>query len=1678
MFKKLIQFVTGSSDADKKERHFQISPESLEKAKQDEACQRALQAIKRAHQTSLQQLSLSKNRLSKLPAEIGELTSLQQLDLWNNQLSELPAEIGQLTNLQQLYLSSNKLSELPAEIGQLTSLQQLYLSSNELSELPAEIGQLTSLQQLDLNDNRLSELPAEVGQLTSLQHLNLYGNRLSELPAEIVQLTSLQQLDIRWNQLSELAAEIVQLTSLQQLDLSHNQLSELPAEIGQLTSLQQLDLSHNQLSELPAEIGQLTSLQQLDLSHNQLSELPAEIAQLTSLQRLVLMNNQLSQLPAEIGQLTSLQQLYLSDNKLSELPAEIGQLTSLQQLDLRWNQLSELPAEVAQLTHLTHLALHYNPKLAIPPEILGEEPDWIGHWGEPNAQAILDYYFQERKEPLNQAKLVLVGQGEVGKTSLVKRLIHNAFDPHEPITEGINIEGWQVGDDGNAVNPKSAIANRQSKILLNVWDFGGQEIMHATHQFFMTKRTLYLIVLDSRRGLFGSRLEYWLKLVQSFGGDSPIVVVCNKSDQIKLDLNRQQLQQDYPMIQTFLDTSCATGHGIAALRDTITHVLDSLPHVRDLIPAQWLKVKAELETMATQHHYSNSVAELDSENELDASNERDFIGYDEYETICQNHDISKKSEQRLLIGLLHDLGVVLNFQDDKRLKDTNVLNPHWVTEGVYAIITNKSLKDNQQGVLTFEQLPTILAEHPTLVPQRYPPERHWFLIEMMRKFELCFDFEGQTNQQWLIPTLLPPIPPDLEPRNSQTSLAVDLPEPILFEYSYHVLPDSIMARFIVRVHPFIDQNRYWQKGVLLVNDSIQAVVKANATKITLTVYPDVANMPASGKFLRRLRAEFEVIHDSFEGLELLAVIPLPECQGEIELEELWDCLKEGDLVIRRRINRQRVKLDVRKILGRIEDIDRKLAEIERQQAIKGYRDHLNHLRNTRPPQDFYQRVWQEGQDHYLHQEYTLARIALARVHEALQKLRGRQPSQETQQSLSAQSTKVYQLLVYCNIVDKQWDKAFEYATTAKGRAFVKQLTDLTNLTREIEQSDNPFGQLLRTARQLRQDIEQIEQQLEAGQSELMGRLQLLEQEENQLWQKMQTLSPILTATLSVPELTTAKASQLATDLQATLIEFYQHATSQSSDDYGWCAFVVEDSGIVDSEQRIVDSGKSLNQQSKIHYVPLPDLTDSLIQNLLDWVKGVELPTGTGRSKLSLSCLPKLYQAVIAPLEKYLSPDKPIIMAPFAQLHLLPLSAACNPAGRYLADNYTVTFVPSLTALHVAHEQTKRNTAFRQCETEQAEARFTDANSPAMLSVAYPGQGEEYLHNVLYEAEAIAQCFQPSELLKDEQATPDEVIKRAQNKQVLHLSCHGEFDSDQPEQSGLALAGNQWLTIQQIITNLKLSQTQLVSLAACRSGQMDIRQGEEHVGLLQAMLTAGAETVIASLWRVDDAATFELFSNFYNHIADQASPAQAMQQAMLMVRQRGYRQHPYYWAGFQVNGLAHQTIKSSFRSAPQTDVSKLINNMRQTRGDNSMDLDTMVDSANLLLKTMFENRVYLMSQLTESEQATVKAELAQLAEKIATVEDESQLWDIAHEIHCLVENIPALRAELMEELPPDVQVADRQQQRFKAKSIKVIKKKAKKKIYVAEKKAQTENHLNELRPGLEATSYERKKQKSS
>src|SRR5262249_25099679 len=149
--------------------------------------------------------------------------------------------------------------------------------------------------------------------------------------------------------------------------------------------------------------------------------LPESIARLHSLETLSVRHNHIGALSEFVGP-TGLKVLDLSDNKLRAIPESLAELANLQRLDISNNQLTTIPASLSQLAGLTALFLHGNSELGIPDEILGpKQSEIVGPQKPKPPREILDYFSRlADSRPLNEAKLIMVGQGAVGKSSLIK----------------------------------------------------------------------------------------------------------------------------------------------------------------------------------------------------------------------------------------------------------------------------------------------------------------------------------------------------------------------------------------------------------------------------------------------------------------------------------------------------------------------------------------------------------------------------------------------------------------------------------------------------------------------------------------------------------------------------------------------------------------------------------------------------------------------------------------------------------------------------------------------------------------------------------------------------------------------------------------------------------------------------------------------------------------------------------------------------------------------------------------------------------------------------------------------------------------------------------------------------------------------------------------------------------
>ena len=652
-------------------------------------------------------------------------------------------------------------------------------------------------------------------------------------------------------------------------------LSALPPEISQLSGLRELYLFGNELSTLPPEIGELTALMTIDLARNQLSTLPPEIGQLTALKKLDLGNNQLVTIPPQFDQLTALMVLNLGHNQLITIPPEvIRRLQKLERLVLERNALTALPPELQQLPNLKQLFLHENKGLGLPKELLG--PTYAeASLNDPAAYArdILDYYFELQKgeRPLNEVKLLLVGRGEAGKTSVSRALRWKPqwkgekyqFISNQRETPGIDIQPWVLECPG------------QDSVKVHVWDFAGQEITHETHRYFLTERSLYVVVLDGRGGQQMDEAEYWLSHVQKYGtrlefGEeperSPVIVVLNKwNSPGPYDVEKRRLLREYPNIKAFVETDCVDLHGIDKLRETICAVLEHLPAVRQAWPITYFNVKKTLEALQ-----QNSKPDK----------RKHFLTWEGFQAVCAGCGVTEPNRQQALAENLNSLGLALYYGVDSRLRDTRVLNPNWAANGLYGLVrgVNKIPHRGRKGHLWAGEMLQVLTKGMEGMDavrgatiEHYPVERdgvevHKFLLELMVDRELGFPadtVDGQTL--YLLPGLLTLDEPEIEKYNVAAHMEA---AQVRFRYLYDFLPAGVMSRFIVRTHPLSEDYFRWQRGVVLGHGNARALVMAERRRNPRVDVYITGGTPEERQDLAGvIRSNMEAIHQGLpEGL--------------------------------------------------------------------------------------------------------------------------------------------------------------------------------------------------------------------------------------------------------------------------------------------------------------------------------------------------------------------------------------------------------------------------------------------------------------------------------------------------------------------------------------------------------------------------------------------------------------------------------------------------------------------------------------------------------------------------------------------------------------------------------------------------------------------------------------------
>jgi CHAT domain-containing protein len=192
------------------------------------------------------------------------------------------------------------------------------------------------------------------------------------------------------------------------------------------------------------------------------------------------------------------------------------------------------------------------------------------------------------------------------------------------------------------------------------------------------------------------------------------------------------------------------------------------------------------------------------------------------------------------------------------------------------------------------------------------------------------------------------------------------------------------------------------------------------------------------------------------------------------------------------------------------------------------------------------------------------------------------------------------------------------------------------------------------------------------------------------------------------------------------------------------------------------------------------------------------------------------------------------------------------------------------------------------------SRKFNSEGPALIF----GVSDERAPLIRDEARSLAEILPSAELFLDSKATLANFKSRGPHARILHVATHGDFRPDNPLFSRIHLAGS-YLTLYDLF-QLQLP-AEVVTLSGCSTGLNLVSSGDELLGLVRGLLAAGAQSLLLSLWDVNDRATTEFMELFYKHLLENQAKALAFQRAVTELRER--YPHPYYWAPFFLVGGA-------------------------------------------------------------------------------------------------------------------------------------------------------------------------------
>ncbi|CAL8114388.1 unnamed protein product [Orchesella dallaii] len=755
---------------------------------------------------SLTILNIANNKLQSIPPTMWTAMKLQELNLSLNLLTELPAlttgmEISVFDSLP--YMSFTGSPEEPMS----PDFVMVDFQSNreKFGKNAAAFGSSYNIQQAE---NRPHTPPMTHNALWR-HGVNVLANQECLDKSKSSELNSLVSLNLAHNSFHKIPKVLACLgTNLQRLNLSYNNLKFM-GHIGEYpATLRQLDLSHNRIERwfysandnAPVKLTcfalgedetrceavddkcmhkrhmRLESLKTLLLSGNLLKTISVGIDESlqdeNEIQSADLTPRKMANRNLWFPNVTMID---LSENTLKDVTARIAELSNLSVLNLSGNaDITDLPPQMGLLNRMWNLnttgCILQEPLKSMIESKRCKTMDIIGY-----LKSVL-----EDAKPYSRMKLMVVGIQGIGKTSLLNQLRQEgsqkpAQQDHwakrmgattksssqktgKPIsTVGVDIGSWVLDMKASRIGSQNSFG----PVIFRTWDFGGQREYYATHLYFLSRRSLYLVVwniCDGEKGL--NEIVQWLVNIQARAPNSPVIIVGTHYDLVSekfppgyLDYLQTKIRDKFiyisdpekrglPRVMYSIEISCKTRHNIkqlcAMIYETVFNIKTSNGKrlLEQKIPSKYIHLEEIVAYLATDRKSKG----LDP-----VVNEEDFkIQVSSWMEKAFSLKFRDDAEIMQACSFLHENGVLLHYEDST-LRDLYFLDPQWLCDMLAHVVTVREINPfAKNGIMKIDDLKHLFKGQSS--------ETRDYVLSLLSKFELAVPWD---YIHLLIPSLLP-----------------------------------------------------------------------------------------------------------------------------------------------------------------------------------------------------------------------------------------------------------------------------------------------------------------------------------------------------------------------------------------------------------------------------------------------------------------------------------------------------------------------------------------------------------------------------------------------------------------------------------------------------------------------------------------------------------------------------------------------------------------------------------------------------------------------------------------------------------------------------------------------------------------------------------------------------------